>query len=141
MAGEAVLIIETALPIAMECVNATAIPKGSVLKITDPFTAGLAAGDEDDVAGIAAEEKIASDGKTKLAVYRRGIFKMLAQGNITAGQAVSTSAATGATINNVAAATKTSQGSQTLGLALESAGDEETLLVELNIGCTTNAYS
>lgn len=141
MTGEAVLMVEIAPPIMMTCADVGAIPKGSVLEIADPLTVTIANGDEDYVGGIAAEEKISADGKTKIAVYQQGIFKMLAQGNITAGNAVSTAAASGATVNNVAAATKTSVGRKTLGIALEDATDEQTLLVELRIGCNTNIYA
>jgi len=128
MANEATLIIELEPPIPFTCADDVGIEKGAILKLTDPMTASLADGDADVVAGVAAEEKIANDGKTKIAVYRRGIFKMLAGANITAGAAVNTYASTGAT-NEIypAAAGHDNQ----LGHALETALDTETLLVEL----------
>jgi len=129
MANEAVLEVETELPIMFTCANDTRIEKGAILTLSDPMTAELCTTDGAVVAGIAAEEKIANDGKTKIAVYRRGIFKMLAGTSITAGQAVDTHAATGAT-NEVAAAP--AAGDSVLGLALETADDGHTLLVELN---------
>ena len=76
MAYEAILIYETELPIPFNVTNATGIEKGAILKLTDGMTAIINSGDENQFAGIAAEEKIASDGKTKLGVYRRGIFKV-----------------------------------------------------------------
>ena len=77
MANEAVLIVETDLPIMFTCANETGIEKGTLLKLSDPNTVAAATADNDIFIGIAAEEKIASDGKTKIAVYTRGIFKMV----------------------------------------------------------------
>lgn len=129
MASETVLIVETEPPIMFTCAEATGIEKGAILKLTDPMTASLADGDDDVIAGIAAEEKIASDGKTKIAVYRRGIFKGLAGGAITIGCALGTYATTGATneLHALGAA-----GDNMLGTALEAAADTNTFLFELN---------
>ena len=80
MANEAVLMVENSLPIMMTVANSAAIEKGTVLKLSDPFTVAASSADNDIFAGIAAEEKIANDGKTKLAVYPPGgnnIFKMV----------------------------------------------------------------
>ena len=133
-----VLMIETELPIMMTCANATGINKGDTLRLADALLVTASTDAEDDIAGIAAEEKIASDGKTKIAVYRGGIFKMTAKAAITCGQSVSSSA----DANKVQTATKTSVGSKTLGLALETSGaDTETILVELNPGCNNTAYA
>lgn len=138
MANEATLIFETELPIMMTCADGTGIEKGAILKLTDPLTGIINSGAEDMIAGIAAEEKIASDGKTKIAVYRKGIFKVVTIAAVSVGNALSVSA----TANKVQTATKTSVGSKTLGLALEaSAGDTETILMELNIGCNNTAYA
>ena len=129
MANEAVLIYETELPIPFTCADGTGIEKGAILKMTDPMTAALADGDGDIIAGIAAEEKIANDGKTKIAVYRGGIFRVLAGASgITVGLALDTHAATGAT-NEVAPA-PAGAGHQ-LGYALETAADTDTFLMEL----------
>jgi len=49
------------------------------------MTAALADGVGDIPAGIAAADKIANDGVTKLAVFRGGIFKVYASGSVTAG--------------------------------------------------------
>lgn len=140
MANEAVLTFETGLPIPMTVANGTGIEKGAILKLSDPNTAALSDGDEDYVAGIAAQEKIASDGKTTLAVYREGIFQIYASGNITAGQAVATSASTSGS-NFVVAATATAVGGKTLGIALETTTGSEQILVELKPGCNNTAYS
>lgn len=128
MANEATLIVETAPPIMFTCADGTGIEKGAILKMTDPMTAALSDGDGDVIAGIAAEEKIASDGKTKIAVYREGIFKVLAGAGITVGQALDTHSSTGAA-NEVAPAPV--NGENILGIALETASDTHTLLMEL----------
>jgi hypothetical protein len=82
MANEATLWMELDLPIPFTVADGAGIEKGTVCKMSDPMTAAAATADNDVFAGIAAEEKIASDGRTKLGLYRRGIFKMV----IEAGQ-------------------------------------------------------
>jgi len=139
MTNEATLNVETEVPIDMTCADGTGIEKGAILKLTDPLTCALADGDEDYVAGIASQEKIANDGVTSLAVYRKGIFSIKASGSITAGQAVSTAASTYGS-NYVGVATSGSIGSKTLGIALETTSGSEEILVELNIGCNNTAY-
>jgi hypothetical protein len=141
MANEAVLVSEQEYPINMTVADGTGIEKGAILKLADPLTASLSNGDEDYVAGIASSEKIAGDGRTKLGVYRRGIFRVSASGSITAGQAVATSSSTTGS-NHVVAATATAIGGKTLGIALEDhTGGSGTILVELNPGCNNTAYS
>ena len=125
MANEAVLIFETQLPIPMTCADGATIEKGALLKITDPFTVALSDGASNAVGGIAAEEKIASNGKVKIGVYRGGIFKVTASGPITVGKAVYLKGSanlvyTGA-VNDESA----------LGIALETATEAETFLMEL----------
>lgn len=129
MASETTLVFETEPPIPFTCANGTTIEKGAILKLTDPMTAVLANGDGDEIAGIAAEEKIANDGKTKIAVYRRGIFKGLAGTSIGIGVAIDTHASTGAT-NELAAAP--AGASHIVGTSLEAAADTHTFLFELN---------
>jgi len=126
MANEATLIFETGLPIPFTVSESTGIEKGSLLKMTDPMTAIINSGVEDIVAGVAAAEKIASDGHTKLSVYREGIFKVLGSGAITVGDSVILAAAA----NTVVTAAVNSE--DIFGTALETATDGETLLVELN---------
>lgn len=128
MADEAVLVYETVPPIPFTVANATAIAKGALLKMTDPMTAIINSGANDVFAGVAAEEKVASDGRTKLGVYRGGIFRMLAKDTITAGDLVEISS----TVNGVVTATLTANATANIvGVALETAADTETFLVEL----------
>ena len=124
MANEAVLVFETDKPIPMTCADGTGIEKGAVLKLADPFTASLSTAASEAVGGIAAEEKIASDGKVKVGVYRGGIFKVVASGSITAGKACSTSG------NNLVQAPATND-EAVLGIALETVSTGESFLMEL----------
>lgn len=129
MALEATLVIETGLPIPFTVADGTGIEKGSVLKLADPMTASVADGDGDPVAGIAAEEKVADDGKTTLAVYREGIFKGYAgAAGVTAGMGIITDASTGAA-NELVDADVNSE--HIVGVALETATDGQTFLFEL----------
>lgn len=140
MTQETTLVFETSLPIPMTCADGTGIEKGAILKLADPFTVSLANGDADVVAGIAAEEKIANDGKVKIGVYRSGIFKGTAGGACTVGKALMTYNGTGDD-NDIIDATAAAVGGKTLGIALETAANNETVLFELNPGVNTNAYA
>ena len=125
MANEWVLIHETELPIPFTVANATGIEKGAVLKMTDPLTAVASDGANDVFAGIASTEKIASDGVTKLGLYRGGIFKVVASGAITVGNAVTTKGS--ANLVLVAAVND----ENVIGIALETAAEAESFLMEL----------
>ena len=124
----AVLVFETEIPIPMTCVNATAIPKGTVLKLSDPFTVAASSAANDLFGGIAAEEKIASDGKTSIAVYRRGIFKCeCGTSGVTVGKQVVIEAANEFTDYT----TLDGEKGEAFGYALETATNGETFLLEL----------
>ena len=129
MANEWVLIYETEPPIPFTVANATGIEKGALLAMTDPMTAILVSADGTEaIAGVAAEEKIASDGKTKIGVYRRGIFRGLAGGAVTVGESV---VSNGSTLANEVI-TAPINGENIVGIALETVADTETFLIELN---------
>lgn len=129
MALECTLVFETEPPVFFTCADGTGIPKGSVLKLTDPNTVVITAGDTDPVAGIAAEEKIASDGKKTIAVYQRGTFKGYAgAAGVTAGMAIITDTGTGAA-NELVVADVNSE--HLVGTAKETATDGETFLFDL----------
>lgn len=138
MADECTLIYETSIAIPFTVANATAIAKGAILKLTDPMTAIINSGAEDAIAGIAAEEKVASDGRTKLGVYRSGIFRGTSAAAITVGDVLSVSA----TANKLQASTKTSVNSKTIGISLETTGGaDETFLFELKPASTPAAFA
>ena len=127
MANEvAVLIIEVEPPISMTCADA-AIPKGTILQLTDPFTVSASSGDNMSFGRIAAEQKISGDGKTKIAVYRRGIFKCTSGGS-TVGKEQATSA-----LNTLVDCTANDQDlGYIFGSALETAANGEFYLVDIH---------
>lgn len=126
MANEAVLLYELEPPIPFTCADGTGIEKGTILKLADPMTVSASNGANDVIGGIAAEEKIANDGKTKISVYRRGLFKVKASGAITAGVAVNSKGAS----NLVTAAAVNEE--NVLGISFETAAEAETFVMELN---------
>lgn len=129
MTDESILIHETGSPIPFTVSNGAGIEKGAVLILTDPMTAATATGDGDEVAGVAAAEKINGDGITKLAVYREGIFKGTAGvAGVTVGKAIQTDVGTSSAnrLVDVDAGTV-----DILGVALETATSGETFLYEL----------
>ena len=130
MANEAVLVFETSKPIPFTCADGTGIEKGALLKIADPATVAITAADHDAVIGIAAEEKIASDGKLKIGVYMSGIFKGVAgTGGVTAGLCIDSDASTSAA-NKLADCAVNAE--NVIGRSLETASAGETFLFELN---------
>jgi hypothetical protein len=129
MALETTLVYETALPIPFTVADGVGIEKGAVLLLSDPMTAATTTGDTDACAGIAAEEKIASDGRTSLSVYREGIFRGFAGlAGVTVGMGIITDTATGAA-NELVVADVGSE--HIVGIALETATDGESFLFEL----------
>lgn len=130
MADEAELWFQTAPPIPFTVADATAITKGTVLQLNDPMTAIAPTATYAMVAGIAAADKIASDGVTKLAVFRTGIFKMTGSGNITAGDPVSLVIGSNRVVSSVGVLTLS--GSRILGTSFETSTNGQTLLIELN---------
>lgn len=81
MANEAVLVYELSHPVPFTCSDSNAIAQGTLLKLADPMTVAAATADNDIFIGVAAQEKIANDGVTKIAVYLTGIFKMVDSGS------------------------------------------------------------
>lgn len=133
MANEAVIRERSSNP--LDCIDftvadGTGIEKGTLLKVTDPRTAAACDGESDVIAGIAAREKVANDGRTRLAVFRRGIFDMNASGAIPVGAPVMAAGAA----NQVKLAAVTASGAMVIGTALETASDAETIQIDLNIG-------
>ena len=130
MALECTLHTELELPVPFTVADGAGIEKGSVMEISDPNTVAVTNGDDDKIIGIAAEEKIASDGKTKLGVYIRGIFRGYAgAAGVTVGRAIISDTATGAA-NELVIADANSEG--IIGTALETATDGQTFLFYLN---------
>ncbi len=124
MANEHVLIYETHIPIPFTCADGAGIEKGTLVKMSDPMTVAASAASLDIVGGVTATEKIASDGKTKIAVYRGGIFKAVASGSITVGDPLQIA---GVNILETAAVNT----EKIVGISLETCTTTETFLYEL----------
>ena len=139
MADEATLLVETELPIMMTVADATAITKGSWLIIANPMTVTVhAANDEAYCGGVAAEEKIANDGKTKVAVYRGGIFKATGSAASTTGETLALSG----TAQRLKKTYATCVGAKSMGNVLtDCGGNGETFIMELKIGAGVNAFA
>jgi len=130
MVYETTLMIETELPLPFTVADGTAVALGTVMKLSDPLTAAPHSSADDTFAGIAAAEKIASDGKTSLALFRGGWHKMTLSGNVTAGDAV----VLDTQLNTVKAATSANPAGDMVGIALENGATSETIMVEVRPG-------
>lgn len=116
------------------CSNTTGIEKGALLQLTDPRTASLSTATNQVLAGIAAREKIANDGRTQISVHRGGkIMQAVASGAIAVGAPV-VSGLTGS-LNYISTGQgQNVSGAQILGYALETASDGETIEYLLQVG-------
>lgn len=74
MANEAVKLQEGwGKPVIFTCADNVAIERGAILRLSgSPFIVANSSAEGEVVAGIAAEEKVANDGKTTIAVYVPG---------------------------------------------------------------------
>jgi len=126
MTNEAVLVLRTADPIDWIVGNTHPVPKGTVMMISGSSNIGRTAisgqGVAPAFAGIAHREKIANDGRTRLGLFRDGIFRMKFSGTAVAGEAVVISGC-----NTVGAwRGSASYSGSHVGIALETAADTET---------------
>lgn len=140
MANEAILLVETQPPISFTCADGAGIEKGAFLILSGANTVTThGANDEAIIAGIAAAEKIASDGNTTIPVYRAGIFKVTANAAVaTLGMALAMDGAA----NKVKGADATCVGSKIIGCALETCNAQDDVIrMELNLGYNNNAYA
>lgn len=113
--------------------DGTGIEKGTLLKLTDARTAIISSAAGDKIAGIAAREKIANDGRTRLAVYVRGDFDMVASGVIAVGDPVKSAADANYPNTVMTAVSGGVSGCAIIGYALETASDGETIQVRVNL--------
>jgi len=131
MVNEAVLRDRLNHPISWDT-STLAIEKGAFLRAYDPrhasgaYLTGQMSGQP--CAGIAAREKIASDGRNKVAVFDSGVFDVVASGAITMGAPVEM-----ADNNDVRVASASASGSAVIGEALETAADAETFQMRLKL--------
>jgi len=98
MANEAVIIEllgDRGDVINFTVADALAVPKGSIMELTDERTCILNSAANKPIAGIAAHEKVANDGSTTIGLYTYGIFdlKTVAGGTAVLGADVVSSGA------------------------------------------------
>lgn len=139
MAYEAVLRDWIENPIDFIVADGVGIEKGALLQLTDPRTASAVSAIAQPIAGIAAREKVASDGRTRLAVFRKGIFDMVASGAIEAGNPVKACGTGGAggylnCVMSGGVLANGLSGAAIIGHALETAADQEVFQVFVNVG-------
>ncbi len=129
MADELTLRVRTGEPVDFTVSDGTAIVKGTLCKMTDGRVAVESDGDTDIVAGVAARDKVASDGRTQLAMFREGIFEGTAGvAGVTVGSAIITDSAT-SSANRLVNADVNSE--NIVGIALETATSGNTFQFEL----------
>ena len=83
MANEATIIelFNGGRPIRYTVADGAGIEKGTLMQLSsDPRTITASSGDGEIFVGVAAAEKVASDGSTTLAVYTDGIFDITDSG-------------------------------------------------------------
>lgn len=126
MANEAVLEVETHIPINFTCSTSVTIEKGAICKNTNPMTAVLSDSDNDIVAGIVQSEKLAAETtQDSVAIYRGGFFRVNICGSVSTGDPV----VTGLRENSVRVATANEE--NILGIMIENGTDNQTKLMEL----------
>lgn len=109
--------------------DGTGIERNTILKLADGNVVSASSGSGDVFGGILLREKVASDGRTHVAVAMDGVFKMTAAtgATITAGQKVSTS---GANVLKTATEAEIAAG-KCVGVAIEDMASATTGLVEV----------
>ena len=129
--AQAILMVETQLPLMMNCADGGAIAKGDALKLSGALTVVKCTAADDEFGGIAAEEKIANDGKTQIAVYRDGIFKVeVGDTGCSLGMPCKLEAVNEFTTT----AANNSDIGYNFGIALEAGTDGQFILMELGRG-------
>lgn len=126
----------TGFPRRYTVANATAISKGTLLTLTDPRTAIAVPGTATAAvlnigAGVAAEDKEASDGLTSISVWTDGIFEAKASGAIAVGAGIVPVA--GNCVAQAPAATLGASGAHIIGYALEAASADEVINVRIRL--------
>jgi hypothetical protein len=124
----AVLVYEMAVPISFTIADASAIEKGDTVILSTPMTVAISTGANELFGGIAAEEKIANDGKTKIAVYRSGVFKVEVG---SAGATVGKDAVLSAKNEYTDYTTLDGEKGESFGKFLESGTDGQFVMMEL----------
>ena len=119
-------------PVEYTVADGTGIAKGTIMKFSsDPRTIAASSADGDFIAGIAASEKVASDGSTTLAVYTNGIFDIACTASTGSAVLGAPVKVTGA--NTIAPADDDTieNSSEAFGVALETGSASEVVAVKV----------
>lgn len=74
-------------PVRFACADGTGIAKGTAMTHSDNRTVVAHSAENESFAGVAAHEKVASDGSTSIALYTCGIFECTDNGwDVTLGK-------------------------------------------------------
>ncbi len=132
MTNEHILLREIAVPVSGTVDDSIGFLKGTVLKIADPNTVSASDGNNDEIAGIASQEKIASNGQTKNAFYDKGDFRGILSGSATTGDPLGSWGREGINqIYSLIGVTNLS-GNCVLGTAKEDGTDGQTIRYKLD---------
>lgn len=130
MANEITIVVQLEPSVPFICADGATIEKGTLVKITDEYIVAATAADHDAVIGVTTEEKVASDGKTKVPVCMRAICKGTAgTAGVTVGAAIDSDASTSA-VNKLADCAVNAE--NVIGRALGTAAAGETFLFLLD---------
>lgn len=108
------------------------LEKGCFLKSIDPRSVSLADTAQQPIVGILAREKLAGDGRTRVAVYKKGFFDVVASTAIIQGAPLMFAGGTGFS-NTVMAANAGASGSGIIGYAEEAASAAEVFVMRLDL--------
>jgi len=140
MANEAVVVVKIENAIPYVVADGAGIAKGTLCKLSDGRVAVASTAINDKIAGIAAREKVISDGRTELGIYMRCIARMTLSGTVTVGDAVA-SASDANWPNYVYSAAITCSGANIIGHALQSGTVGQEKLIYVNVGAGGNQQS
>jgi hypothetical protein len=133
MAAEAVVIelFNQGRPIRFTCADGATIEKGTLLRVTDQRTVVAHSGIDQPIVGIAAHEKVASDGSTSIAAYTDGIFDLTAAAAGATALGARCAGSGTANMITVADANDILQSSD-VGFCLEAHANDEVAAVRVN---------
>jgi len=136
MANEAIIVEllgNKGDPLRFTIDNTTAVPKGTVMELTDPRTCVVASGAGVVIAGIAAAEKVANDGQTSIALYQNVIIILptISGGSATLGSYVRAAAAS--TNEITVATTLDHETGKTIGKSLETSGASTNTMIKVRL--------
>ena len=95
MADEHELLVETHIPINFTKSTSEAVEQGAILKMTNPMTATIGAGDGDICAGVVHTEVTTAEGSASVSMYEGGIFRATAGiAGVTFGECIQLDAGT-----------------------------------------------